>query len=1319
VAVDIRVLGSLQVSSGDDDVALGGRRQRLVLALLLQQVGREVSVDRLIDGVWGEDPPETSRKTLQTYVSRLRKALGDDIVIEATSSGYTLQAAPESIDAVLFARLAEEGRRFLKEGDAPAAAAILREALGLWRGVPWGDLAEAPALRPDVTRLTELRLDAVERRIEADLLLGHTATLIGELEELVDGNPLRERLRGLLMTALYLSGRQAEALRTFDATRNLLAAELGVEPSVELRRLHVQILQQDEALVPAPDGPPVQTVTPDEVDNPYRGLRPFTEEDAGEFFGRRALVQDLVATVAERPLVTVVGPSGSGKTSVVRAGLVPALRAGRLPGSEGWIIATLVPGTHPFEEFEAALLRAAPDAPASLREQMRGDELDLLRSVLRVLPDENAHLVVVIDQFEELFLLVEDDVVRDRFVRNLVEAIEDPHSRLTVVALVRVDFLDRPVEHPRLGELVVAGMVSVLPLTPLELEQACVTPAAEVGVLVEPGLAAELVTDVAKHPGALPLFQYALTELFENRSGETLTIEGYRRLGGLKGALVRRAEATWAELGSHEQQVARQVFLRLVTIGEGSEDTRRRARRAELERLEATGTAVSSVLDRFGRARLLLFDRDAASSEPTIEVAHEALLREWPRLRGWVDTARDELRWRRSLEAAMREWEQAGRHPDYLLTGNRLELVVSWQDETTIELTHDEAEFVRSSVERYDHEAATEQARQQRETELERRSVRRLRTLVAVLAVAALIATSLTVFALDRARETTQARDEALVAAQLVRARELTATAVANRYADPQLSLLLTLHAANINRLAGQPVSADTVAAMHWALQAAGIQYPVRDAPTAVLAGPEGHRGIFVLDLHDLIAHIQSTVDRQLTNRECAIHLGTTSCPRVPSAFPADIEWQDPTPVFQEGSSVLDGTKVRMFAASGYDQGLLRADLQTLQERTGVTVAFYREGMGGEGQLSPLTEAGEADIILIPQPSHVPDLADSGELMDLSMYLDVDDLKRDFSRPLIALGSVADDGTWPSGDGTVYAIPHLFHLKSMVWYPRQAFETAGYAEPTTWPELEALVDRMVADGRTPWCHGEGSRGASGWPGTDWIEDLVLQEAGPDVYDAWVAHDIPFTDPRIRQAFERFEELVLAPEHVFGGREAAATTFFEFTQLPMFSDPPGCWLAHTASYSTQYFPLDAKAGVDVGAFSFPAVAAEGTGTVLGSGDLIVVLSDRPEVREVVRHLRSPEWAQSFIADAEQWYFSMNRDFPLNSYQTDTARDIALSLQDALESDAFRFDGSDLMPPAVYEAFWAAMVQFVGDDSTDLDALLAGLDEVWDQTETGDP
>jgi DNA-binding SARP family transcriptional activator/ABC-type glycerol-3-phosphate transport system substrate-binding protein len=1318
VAVDIRVLGSLQVSYGDDDVALGGRRQRLVLALLLQEVDRAVSVDRLIDGVWGEAPPETSRKTLQVYVSRLRKVLGDDVVIDATSSGYALHAAHESMDSVRFAGLVEEGRRFLQQGDAPAATAVLREALGLWRGVPWGDLADAPALRSDVTRLTEMRLAAVELRIEADLSLGRAATLIGELEELANGNPLRERLRALLMTALYLTGRQAEALRAFDDTRRLLAEELGIEPSVELQRLHQRVLRQDETLSCAPDEPPVQPRRPTETNNPYKGLRPFTENDAGEFFGRRALVQELVAAVAAHPLVTVVGPSGSGKSSVVRAGLVPALRAGRLPGSEGWIIATLVPGPHPFEELEAALLRAAPDGPAALREQMRGDDLDLLRSVLRVLPDEDAHLVVVIDQFEELFLLVEDDAVRERFLRNLVEAVEDPHSRLTVVALVRVDFLDRPMGHPRLGELVVEGMVSVLPLTPLELERACVSPAAEVGVLVEPGLAAELVTDVAEHPGALPLFQYALTELFEARSGETLTVEGYRRLGGLQGALARRAEATWAELGPHEQRIARQVFLRLVTIGEGSEDTRRRARRVELQRLETTGTAVSSVLDRFGRARLLLFDRDAASGQPTVEVAHEALLREWPRLRGWVESARDELRLRRSLEAAMREWEQAGRDPDYLLTGNRLELVVSWQDESTIELTHDEAEFVRSSVERHDHEAATEQARQQHEIELERRSVRRLRILVGVLAVAALMATALTVFALDQGREATQARDEALVAAQLTRVRELTATAVANRYVDPQLSLLLTLHAANIDRLTGQPIAADTIAAMHWALQAAGIQYPVHDAPTAVLLGPEGPQGIFVLDLPDLTAHIQDRIDRQLTDPECAAYLATTSCPQVASPFLADIEWQDPTPVSQAGSSVLDGTKVRM-AGTGYEQVGLAGALRTLKERTGVTVTFDREGIGGEGQLDALIEAGEVDIALIPQPSHVANLARSGKLMDLSAYLDVDDLKRDFSRHLIALGSVADDGTWPSGDGTVYAIPHLFSLKSMVWYPRQAFETAGYAAPTTWPELEALVDQMVADGRTPWCHGEGSRGpASGWPGTDWIEDLVLHEAGPDVFDAWVAHDIPFTDPHIRQAFERFEQLVLAPEHVFGGRKAAAATLFEFAQLPMFSEPPGCWLAHTASFSNQFFPLDAEAGVDIGAFPFPAVAAGGAGTVLGAGDMLVVLSDRPEVREVVRHLRSPEWAGSLISDGE-WFFSMNRDFPLDTYPTQTARDIARSLLDSLESDNFRFDGSDLMPPEVYGAFWAAMVQFVGDDSTDLDALLAGLDEEWDQTETDNP
>jgi energy-coupling factor transporter ATP-binding protein EcfA2 len=616
-------------------------------------------------------------------------------------------------------------------------------------------------------------LEAVEDRIEADLARGQLQGLTGELAALLTEHPLRERL-------------------------------------------HERILRQDPSLEPPSRADPIPP--PLALRNPYRGLQPFTEADAADFFGREELVRDVVVRCQHERLLTLVGPSGCGKSSIVRAGVVPALRRGSAPSGPPWLIATMVPGAHPFEALEAALLRAAPSPPPSLREQQRGDDLDVLRAVLWVRPDEGTPLLLVIDQFEELYLLVRDDAERRRFARNLVEAVEDPAARLTVVLTLRADLLDRPLDEPGLGELVVAGLVTVPPLTPAQLEEASVRPAAGVGVTVEPELAAELVADVAERPGALPLFEYALTELFEARVGDALTLEAYRGIGGLRGALARRADETYDRLAAHEREAARQVLLRLVTIGEGAEDACHRVRREELDELGLDPATVAAVLDGFGGARLLAFDRDPVAGAPTVEVAHEALLRAWPRLRAWIDGTREDLRLHGSLASAAAEWERTGRDPAYLLTGSRLALYGSWTEETTLALSETERRDLAASQERHESVREEERRRHRRELELERRARGRLRALSVVLAVAVLVASGLTAIAVRQTRVAEAGRSEAVVLRDAARVRQLSAAAVSVRETDPELSLLLAMYAVAIAQEAGQAVVAETVEALHWGL---------------------------------------------------------------------------------------------------------------------------------------------------------------------------------------------------------------------------------------------------------------------------------------------------------------------------------------------------------------------------------------------------------------------------------------------------------------------------------------------------------------------
>ena len=243
--VEFRILGPLDVLVDGHEIALGGARQRAVLAILVLHRGEVVSVDRLIDALWGERPPATAKKTVQVYVSRLRKELGQEGLIATRGGGYVLETSPDDIDADRFARLAAEGREALERGDPDAASARLAEALAVWRGPPLADLTYESFTQNEIAQLEEARLVAIEDRIEADLALGRHEALTAALERLVAEHPTRERLRGQLMLALYRSGRQAEALETYRDARQALDRELGLDPGPELQQLERAILSQD------------------------------------------------------------------------------------------------------------------------------------------------------------------------------------------------------------------------------------------------------------------------------------------------------------------------------------------------------------------------------------------------------------------------------------------------------------------------------------------------------------------------------------------------------------------------------------------------------------------------------------------------------------------------------------------------------------------------------------------------------------------------------------------------------------------------------------------------------------------------------------------------------------------------------------------------------------------------------------------------------------------------------------------------------------------------------------------------------------------
>ena len=575
--------------------------------------------------------------------------------------------------------------------------------------------------------------------------------------------------------------------------------------------------------------------------NPYKGLRPFQAADSRDFFGRETLVEQLLSALRQTGdmarFLAVLGPSGSGKSSLLSAGLVPAVWDGKLPGSERWFVVEMAPGARPLDELEVALTRIAADQAANLHAHLNRDGGGLLRSTSLILPNDGSELLLLIDQFEDLFVLTESRADLDHFLDLLYEAVTDPRSRVRVVIALRADFYDKPLYHPGFGELVRSRMETLLPLSAEELERAIVQPASQVGVAFEPGLPARIIEEMLYEPGALPLLQYALTELFEGRDGRVLTHEAYEAIGGAVGALAQRADEIYLGFGDEEREASRQMFLRLINFGSSvrdkakEPDTRRRVRRDELLALVEDPDLMDEVIDTFGAFRLLTRDRDRASRQPTVELAHEALIGEWQRLEAWLEESREDLRQYRRLQALAGEWVKAGRVSGLLLRETRLDQFEAWLAETDLALTLDEQAFLDQSLTARDDRREEEAARQQRELETARqlaeterqraeeqtRTNRRLRRDALVLAGALVVTVLLAVVAIWFARDARTQR-------RLAVSRELAAAAISSLEIDPERSLLLAIAAAEQTFNVDQtliPVAED---ALHQSLQSQRVE---------------------------------------------------------------------------------------------------------------------------------------------------------------------------------------------------------------------------------------------------------------------------------------------------------------------------------------------------------------------------------------------------------------------------------------------------------------------------------------------------------------
>jgi WD40 repeat protein/DNA-binding SARP family transcriptional activator len=537
--------------------------------------------------------------------------------------------------------------------------------------------------------------------------------------------------------------------------------------------------------------------------NPYRGLRAFDEADAEDYFGRTALIDEVTARLSgsglRSRLVLLVGASGTGKSSAVRAGLLPRLRAGGATGSECWFVATMLPGGAPYKELAESVRTIAVGDTASLASELTG--VEGIDRVLRSVVPEGGQLLLVIDQFEELFTLSSEQ--ERAFLEGITHALTVPDSRLRVVATLRADYYDRPLAVQPFGSLVQDATVTIPAMLPAEIEAAIVEPARRADRQVERALAAELVAALATEPAALPALQFVLFELAEHSPDRTLSLAAYRALGGIEGAIASRAEQLYLSLDDADRGEVRELFERLVVVGAEGEPTRRRASREELGSAE--------VVDRWAAARLLSLDVHPQTRVPTVEVAHEALVREWPRLRQWIEDDRSDLIVLGRIRESAAAWAELGRESSALLRGAALEAALDVKDRRTA-LAELDVEYVDAS--RAAREA--ERAEQAQLIRRQARTNRRLRWQLGGIGVALVLALVGGLVAVDQRQQAERERHIAV-------ARELAAAADANILDDPERSILLALAAVDATRRYDEPVLPEALEALHRGVASARI----------------------------------------------------------------------------------------------------------------------------------------------------------------------------------------------------------------------------------------------------------------------------------------------------------------------------------------------------------------------------------------------------------------------------------------------------------------------------------------------------------------
>lgn len=740
--LEARLLGRFEVLVNGGPVQIPSRPAQSLFAYLLLNAGVAHRRERLAGLLWPDSDEENARSNLRHALWRIRRSLdaaGTATVLSADDLSVTVADGSQLwVDAAVLHGF---------DKSAPATDALRQRAAAYG-----GELL--PGFYDEWVILERERLKGIFERTMQQLL----DRLLDEQrwadvsewgEHWISVAQSPEPAFRSLMVAAAVRGDISGVVAAYRRCAGALKTDLGVEPSEQTRTLYERLSQgRSPVLVstrPAVPSLSIETADrnapPAAGDPPYKGLEYFDAIDTARFYGREELVAQLTSRVAERNFLAIIGASGSGKSSLVRAGVVPALVSARGRTGE-YRVVVITPTARPLESLAVAFAPAggAPAAVASFVDSLARDPRTL-RLALRTLAGRGGSLLVV-DQFEELFTECDNDRERSAFIENLLAAAEK-NGVASLLLTLRADFYGQCARYAGLRDRLAGEQEYIGPMTTPELRRAIEEPARRASWEFDPGLVELFLRDVGDEPGALPLLSHALLETWKRRRGRTMTLESYAESGGVHGAIARTAESVYNQrLTATERDVARAIFIRLAAFGGEAQTTRRRVAIGDLTPSEDQRPVVDQVLRILAEARLITIGAG------TVEVAHEALIREWPTLRQWLSEDREGLRIHGHLSLASQEWDASGRGVGELYRGARLGQALEWSATAAGQPNALEREFLNASAAEANREVAEREARQRKELEDQRCFAAQLRRRAYLLGGAFVIALLLAVTAL-------------------------------------------------------------------------------------------------------------------------------------------------------------------------------------------------------------------------------------------------------------------------------------------------------------------------------------------------------------------------------------------------------------------------------------------------------------------------------------------------------------------------------------------------------------------------------------------